>query len=211
MIYDHVFPKSDLVSLFCARIIQLETTDSILLLHPDAEIGMPTNSCGLFSSHNFIDKLSLNPLPPSLYISKSKPYSMRSEWLEKHLAIVLALDGAYISTRANLNLISKDSGEILGSAPISGKISFNQIHNIQIPSNLSSKWYGIIHTNPLDITNNNSSCRGDNTYESWFNNLINIPNTIELRNGLGSENEPNNIDKILEIAQLYFNENIRTN
>ncbi len=211
MIYDHVFVNSNLPSLFCARKIQLETNDSILLLHPEPEIGMPSNSCGLFSSHKFIEKFSLNPLPSSVTISKTAPYSLRSEWLEKHLAILLALDGASISTRAIMKKLSTTSGMISGSAPISGKITFNQLHQIEIPSYLSNKWYGIIHTNPLEISNKYSSCRDDQTYESWFNQIIDIPNTIEVRKGFGSDSKPNTIDIILEIVESYFDEHIRTN
>ena len=211
MIYDHVFPISDLPSLFCARKIQLETSDSILLLHPEPEIGMPTNSCGLFLSHEFIEKFSLDPIPPSVSISQSSPYSLRSEWLEKHLSILLALDGASISTRAILKITTSSSGTISGSAPISGNISFKQIHQIKTPSNLSNKWYGTIHTNPLEIMNKNSSCRNDQTYESWFNKRVDIPNTIEVRNGFGSESNPNTIDIILEIVESYFDKHIRTN
>lgn len=210
MIYDHVFVNSNLPSLFCARKIQLETNDSILLLHPEPEIGMPSNSCGLFSSHEFLEKFSLDPLPPSVSISKTAPYSLRSEWLEKHLAILLALDGASISTRAIMKISSPTSGTISGSAPISGEIIFKQLHHIENPSYLSNKWYGVIHTSPLEISYKHTSCRDDQTYESWFNQIIDIPNTIEVRNGFGSESNPNTIDIILEIVESYFDEHIRT-
>ena len=172
---------------------------------------MPSTSCGLFSSHKFIEKFSLNPLPLSVSISDTAPYSLRSEWLEKHLAILLALDGASISTRATMKKLSTTSGTIYGSAPISGKITFNKLHQIEIPSYLSNNWYGIIHTNPLEISNIYSSCRDDQTYESWFNQIIDIPNTIEVRKGFGSDSKPNTIDIILEIVESYFDEHIRTN
>ena len=84
MNYDHVFIKSDVLSLISARLIQLTTSDSILLLHSEAEVGMPSSSCGIFSSLEILDQLELDPLPDSMSISST---SLRSEWFEKHLAI----------------------------------------------------------------------------------------------------------------------------
>tara|TARA_B100001564_G_scaffold349471_1_gene352645 strand:+ start:1473 stop:2048 length:576 start_codon:yes stop_codon:yes gene_type:complete len=145
MNFDHVFPTSDIISLISARLIQISTNDSILLLHPSAEIGMPSNSCGLFSSPEILNQLQLEPLPSSLNISSS---SLRSEWLEKHLAIVLANHGAKISTRATFNQTSSNTGEIRGSTSLEGQISFNFLHNISIPEANSHRWYCYIHSDP---------------------------------------------------------------
>lgn len=210
MKYDHVFTRSDLISLICARMIQIKTSDSILLLHEDAEIGMPTQSCGLFSNPNIIDKLSLEEIPNSLSISTTPPFALRSEWLEKHLAIVLAKNGTSIATRAILEIISPSSGIISGSSSINGEIHFNQLHNITIPTNFSKKWYGFIHTKPTNPPNNNTGIRMDQSYETWSNLLIEIPTTIEIREGFGSEKSPNTLDIIMELAQSYFDEHIIT-
>jgi len=208
MNYDHVFPKADIISLILARFIQLRTSDSILLLHPDAEIGMPTTSCGIFSSKDILNQLNLEPFPNSLNISSN---SLRSEWFEKHLAIILANNGAYISTRATFNQTSPTSGKITGSTSISGEIKFNYLHNISIPESHSHSWYCKIHMKnpPPDITF--FSKRSDNSFESWSKNDIVIPNTFETRIGMGSSLSPNTIDIIMELAQEYLDHHLNTN
>tara|TARA_B100002052_G_scaffold298901_1_gene334115 strand:+ start:3030 stop:3656 length:627 start_codon:yes stop_codon:yes gene_type:complete len=208
MIFDHVFPTSDLISLISARLIQISTSDSILLLHPSAEIGMPNNSCGLFSSINVLDQLELDPLPSSLNISSS---SLRSEWLEKHLAIVLANNGAKISTRATFIQTSSNTGEIRGSTSLEGDISFNFLHNISIPETNSHKWYCYIHSNPPPPVISIFSRRYDSTFESWSFEPISIPNVFENKIGSGTTNSPNTIDMNLEIAKNYLDTSLGLN
>jgi len=208
MKFDHVFIRCDLISLICARMIQLKTTDSILLLHENAEIGMPTEACGLFSNPNIFDKLLLEPFPNSLCISLSPPFALRSEWLEKHLAIVLAKNGTTIATRAILEITNPNTGIISGSSIMEGKINFHHLHNIEIPPHFSKKWYGYIHTKPFKQINNNSGLRKDTSYETWSDSIIQIPSTVEVRKGIGSEISPNTIDIIMEMAQSYFDEHI---
>ena len=205
MIYDHLFPTSDIISLISARIIQLSSNDSILLLHPSAEIGMPTSSCGLFSSVEFFDKLQLDPLPNSLNISTS---SLRSEWMEKHLAIVLANSGAKISTRASFHQTSSNTGEIKGSAPIDGTISFKNLHNIELPISNTHKWYCYIHSETLPSKPSFSSQRGDSSFETWSITPLTIPNVFETKIGLGSTESPNTIDICFEIAKNYLETNL---
>ena len=208
MIFDHVFPTSDLISLISARLIQLSTSDSILLLHPSAEIGMPTNSCGLFSSINVLNQLELDPLPSSLNISSS---SLRSEWLEKHLAIVLANNGAKISTRATFIQTSSNTGEIRGSTSLEGDISFNFLHNISIPKANSYQWYCYIHSNPPPPEISIFSRRYDSTFESWSLEPIFIPNVFENKIGSGTTSFPNTIDMNLEIAKNYLDTSLGLN
>ena len=208
MIFDHVFPTSDLISLISARLIQLSTSESILLLHPSAEIGMPTNSCGLFSSINILNQLELDPLPSSLNISSS---SLRSEWLEKHLAIVLANNGAKISTRATFIQTSSNTGEIRGSTSLEGEISFNFLHNISIPDANLHQWYCYIHSNPPPPEISIFSRRYDSTFESWSFDPISIPNVFENKIGNGTINSPNTIDMNLEIAKNYLDTSLGLN
>ena len=205
MIFDHVFLKSDIISLISARLIQLSTTDSILLLHPSAEIGMPTNSCGLFSSVSIFSELKLEPLPRSLNMSSS---SLRSEWFEKHLAIVLANSGATISTRAKFNQTSSNTGEIRGSTSLVGEISFNTLHNIKLPEANNHQWYCYIHPNPPPPGISIFSERYDASFESWSMRPITIPNVFENRIGRGTPNSPNTIDIILDLAKNYLDSSL---
>ena len=164
MNYDHVFIKSDVLSLISARLIQLTTSDSILLLHSEAEVGMPSSSCGLFSSLEILDQLELDPLPESLSISSS---SLRSEWFEKHLAIILANNGASISTRATFTKTSSNHANITGATAIFGEITFNNLHDINTPKSNSHKWYCSIHLNPPPSEITIFSQRNDLSFESW--------------------------------------------
>ncbi|RAH09391.1 MAG: hypothetical protein CBC45_004835 [Euryarchaeota archaeon TMED85] len=208
MIFDHVFPTSDIISLISARLIQTTTNDSILLLHPSAEIGMPTNSCGIFSSVNILNELQLEPLPNSLNISSS---SLRSEWFEKHLAIVLANNGAKISTRATFKQISSNTGEIRGSTPLMGEISFNILHNISLPESNSHKWYCYIHSDKPPPEISFFSQRDDTSFESWSIKPITIPNVFENKIGTGTTQSPNTIDINLEIAKNYLDSRLGPN
>ena len=208
MIFDHVFPNSDIISLISARLIQLSTNDSILLLHPSAEIGMPTNSCGLFSSVEIFNQLQLEPLPNSMNISAS---SLRSEWFEKHLAIVLANNGAKISTRAKFTQTSSNTGEIRGSTSLNGEISFNFLHNISIPESNSHQWYCYIHSDSPPPEISIFSRRYDASFESWSMTPITIPNVFEKKVGIGTTNSPNTIDMNLEIAKNYLDSSLGLN
>tara|TARA_B100000459_G_C8573057_1_gene199615 strand:+ start:252 stop:878 length:627 start_codon:yes stop_codon:yes gene_type:complete len=208
MNFDHVFPTSDIISLISARLIQISTNDSILLLHPSAEIGMPSNSCGLFSSPDILNQLQLEPLPSSLNISSS---SLRSEWLEKHLAIVLANHGAKISTRATFNQSSSNTGEIRGSTSLEGEISFNYLHNISIPEANSHRWYCYIHSDPPPREISIFSRRSDASFESWSFKPITIPNVFENKIGKGTTHSPNTIDMNLEIARNYLDSSLSLN
>jgi len=89
-----------------------------------------------------------------------------------------------------------------------GEINFHHLHNIEIPSQFSKKWYGYIHTKPFKQINNNSGIRMDTSYETWSDSIIQIPTTVEMRKGTGSEISPNTIDIIMEMAQSYFDEHI---
>ena len=208
MNFDHVFPTSDIISLISARLIQISTNDSILLLHPSAEIGMPSNSCGLFSSPDILNQLQLEPLPSSLNISSS---SLRSEWFEKHLAIVLANHGAKISTRATFNQTSSNTGEIRGSTSLEGQISFNFLHNISIPEANSHRWYCYIHSDPPPPEISIFSRRYDASFESWSIIPITIPNVFENKIGKGTTHSPNTIDMNLEIAKNYLDTSLSLN
>ena len=208
MNFDHVFPTSDIISLISARLIQISTNDSILLLHPSAEIGMPSNSCGLFSSPDILNQLQLEPLPSSLNISSS---SLRSEWFEKHLAIVLANYGAKISTRATFNQTSSNTGEIRGSTSLEGQISFNFLHNISIPEANSHRWYCYIHSDPPPPEISIFSRRYDASFESWSIIPITIPNVFENKIGKGTTHSPNTIDMNLEIAKNYLDTSLSLN
>ncbi len=201
MNYDHVFIKSDVLSLISARLIQLTTSDSILLLHSEAEVGMPSSSCGIFSSLEILDQLELDPLPDSMSISST---SLRSEWFEKHLAIILANNGASISTRATFTKTSSNQANITGATAIFGEISFNNLHDINPPKSNSHKWYCSIHSNPPPSEITIFSQRNDLSFESWSKNKIKIPNTFETRIGLGTLQSPNTIDMNLEICQNYI-------
>ena len=208
MIFDHVFPISNIVSLISARIIQLSSNDSILLLHPSAEIGMPNNSCGLFSSLDFLNELQLDPIPNSLSISIS---SLRSEWLEKHLAIVLAKNGAKVSTRASFHQISPNTGEIRGSTAFEGEITFKFLHNIELPNPNTQQWYCYIHSDPPPLGVSFFSQRNDKSFESWSIKPIVIPNVFETKTGMGTFESPNTIDVNLEIAKNYLDSNLQLN
>tara|TARA_B100001113_G_scaffold314716_1_gene280459 strand:+ start:187 stop:813 length:627 start_codon:yes stop_codon:yes gene_type:complete len=205
MNYDHVFVKSDIVSLLAARLIQLNSTDSILMLHPNAEIGMPTTSCGLFSSPEVLDRLELGSIPASVCISRT---SLRSEWFEKHLAIVLANNGAEISTRASLNIVSRNQGIITGSSSITGEIGYEILHDIVIPTSNSHQWYCNIHTNPPPSEIIFFSQRSDESFESWSKENIRVPSTFEHRVGTGTITSPNTIDLNLEIATNYVDQSL---
>ncbi len=201
MNYDHVFIKSDILSLISARLIQLTTSDSILLLHSEAEVGMPSSSCGIFSSLEILDQLELDPLPDSMSISSS---SLRSEWFEKHLAIILANNGASISTRATITKTSSNHANITGATAIFGDITFNNLHDINPPKSNSHQWYCSIHSNPPPSEITIFSQRSDLSFESWSKNKIKIPNTFETRIGVGTLESPNTIDMNLEICHNYL-------
>ena len=154
------------------------------------------------------NQLELDPLPSSLNISSS---SLRSEWLEKHLAIVLANNGAKISTRATFIQTSSNTGEIRGSTSLEGNISFNFLHNISIPETNSHKWYCYIHSNPPPPEISIFSRRYDSTFESWSFEPISIPNVFENKIGSGTTNSPNTIDMNLEIAKNYLDTSLGLN
>ena len=169
---------------------------------------MPTNSCGLFSSVSVLNQLQLEPLPNPLNISST---SLRSEWFEKHLAIVLANNGAKISTRATFNQTSSNTGNIRGSTSIDGEISFNFLHNISIPEANSHQWYCYIHSDPPPSEISFFSQRNDKTFESWSIKPTSISNVIQNKMGIGTVESPNTIDINLEIAKNYLDDLLNLN
>ena len=200
---DVFVPDANLESLVIARMIQLKFDNELFITTEKAEFGFPNESCGLVNSPQVLEKLEINPIPASISLSLEEPFALRSEWLEKHLAIILAKNGAKLQTRCRFEINSQNSGFLRGATIHQGPITWKKIVSI-VDNSTYVEWFGTISTsNELDAKHR--GVRADGTVESWREKLIPSTSILERRISFGSENGPFYIDDIVQHAQERIN------
>ena len=196
---DVFIPDANLESLVIARMIQLKFDNELFITTEKAEFGFPNEACGLVNSPNILNELELNPLPNSISLSLEKPFALRSEWLEKHLAIILAKNGAKLQTRCRFEINSENSGLLRGATIHQGPITWNKIVNVVYDSTFI-QWFGTISSSDgLDAKH--KGVRADGTIESWRDKPISSSSILERRICFGLEKTPFYIDDIIHHAQ----------
>ncbi len=200
---DVFIANANLESLILARMIQLNSEHELFITTEKAEFGFPNESCGLLHSPTILKELQIHPLPSSISLSDKIPFALRSEWLEKHLAIILAKNGAKLQTRSRLEIDSENKGILRGATIHQGPITWNKIINITYHSNFI-QWFGNISASD-ELGTNHKGIRADGTIESWSKAPTTSPFILEQRTSFGSENSPFYIDDILERAKEHFN------
>ncbi len=199
---DVFIPNANLESLIIARMIQLKSNNELFITTEKAEFGFPNEACGLIHSPTVLNELKIEPLPSSISLSLEKPFALRSEWLEKHLAIVLAKNGAKLQTRSRIEIESKTQGYLRGATIYQGPITWNKIVNIDYDTNLI-QWYGTISASD-ELSAEHKGVRNDGTIESWKKEQIESPSILERRISFGSETSPFYIDDIVLRAKERF-------
>ena len=149
-----------------------------------------------------LSELEIDPLPSSISLSLEKPFALRSEWLEKHLAIILAKNGAKLQTRSRLEIESKSPGYLRGATIYQGPITWNKIINIDYDTN-SIQWYGTISSSD-ELGAEHKGIRNDGTIEVWRKKRIESTSILERRICFGSETSPFYIDDIILHAKERF-------
>ena len=196
---DVFIANANLESLILARIIQLNSERELFITTEKAEFGFPNESCGLLHTPNTLKELQISPLPPSISLSKETPFSLRSEWLEKHLAIILAKNGATLQTRSRLEIDSKNKGMLRGATIHQGQITWNKIFNIDYSDFI--QWHGTISASD-ELDADHKGIRADGTIEAWRKKPIQSTTILERRTSFGLENNPFYIDDIIQGINL---------
>jgi len=199
---DVFIPNADLESLIIARMIQLRSDNELFITTEKAEFGFPNEACGLVRSPEVLSELEIYPLPPSVSLSLEKPFALRSEWLEKHLAIILAKNGAKLQTRSRIEIESKTQGILRGATIYQGPITWNRIVNFDNETN-SIQWHGTISASD-ELNAEHKGIRNDGTIEAWRKTPIESPTILERRISFGSETSPFYIDDIILRAKERF-------
>ena len=196
---DVFIPDANLESLIIARMIQLKLDNELFIITEKAEFGFPNEACGLVNSPKILNELEIDPLPTSISLGLEKPFALRSEWLEKHLAIILAKNGAKLQTRSRFEKKSQNSGFLRGATIHQGPITWNKIVNINYNSTFI-EWFGTISTSD-ELDTKHRGVRADGTVEAWRAKPIPSTSILERRISFGSESSPFYIDDIIQHAQ----------